>query len=274
MPSSTCRFSLFSAARASRAPRALALLALSLWARTAVAQGLEWPQPAGPATEALALRASVGWSANLIPAFRAAQRDRSSLALSAVWTPQPLLSLWATGAALQETAPTGQRWRGLDALRLGTRVRPIRQPQAPLDVSVAWRATLPVGFDAGALGTDETDIAFVGEVGRAFGPLRFDGTAGLAILGNPLRFANQDDVPLVRLSAQWDPDWLSTRLSVGGQVHTPRNPDRLDASLSVETPCPLLAGARASAGLSPAAPDWSVHAWFGWAWSCQPSSGD
>lgn len=233
-----------------------------------------WVQRAGPADAILQARVGGGWLSDLVPAFRASERDRLVGELQLEWTPEPLITVWTTGAVHHELAGAGPTWTGLDAVSVGTRLRPLRQPAAVVDLGLVWRATLPVSWDQGALGSDETDVVLLGELGRSLGRVRVDAAAGLAILGNPLRFANQDDVPLIWLTGRYDPGPLSTHLRIGGDVHTPRSPDRLQAVVGVETRCPLLAGAEAGAGLSPAAADWSGRAWLGWAWGCRDRPGD
>ena len=101
-----------------------------------------------------------------------------------------------------------------------------------------------------------------------FGILEAGLIGGLAILGNPLQFANQDDVPLTWLDLSIPVGGVRVDTRVGGGWGTSRNPARMDASLGVEGGCPWLMGARALAGLTPAAADWGGQLWVGWGLSC------
>lgn len=59
-------------------------------------------------------------------------------------------------------------------------------------------------------------------------------------------------------------DALRDRSAEGTVVAGPGD----EAAAGLETHCPLQLGAEAAGGLTPAAPDLSVRAWLGWAWSC------
>jgi hypothetical protein len=91
----------------------------------------------------------------------------------------------------------------------------------------------------------------------------------MAILGNPLRFANQDDAPLLWLTAALP---ASARLAlsgrIGGAMATPRNPSRLSSTLSATWGCPWQVGVTGEIGLSPAAADLGATLWLGHSWGC------
>ena len=103
---------------------------------------------------------------------------------------------------------------------------------------------------------------------RTVGPASLAATGGLAIIGNPLMFANQDDLPLSHLSAAVPLGPTRLAFTAGGSWKTARNPARFETALSVEGHCPHLSGLSATAGLTPAAPDWAVTAWLGRGWGC------
>jgi len=90
---------------------------------------------------------------------------------------------------------------------------------------------LPDARDEDELGTDETDVAFGAAFELAAGPWRALGGAGLGVWGNPLRFANQDDVPMVRVAASWalpgsHPLGLQLGAALNADLATARNPGR------------------------------------------------
>lgn len=248
--------------------RALPVSILGVLPGLCVAAAPEGVHQPGPAQAVLEARAAFSFAPGGVPAFRAAERDRLDGAAHLAWTPDPAVTAWLEGGVGREQTGVGTAFTGPSPLRLGTRVRPLHGLDLPVDLGLAWWAGLPVSFDRGALDADEADLSFLGELGRAFGPFRVDGALGLAILGNPLRFANQDDQPLAWLHAAWEPGPVALSGRVGGAVHTPRNPDRLEAVLGVEAACPLRLGAELGAGLSPAAPDLLARAWAGFAWAC------
>ncbi|MCK6504344.1 hypothetical protein L6R53_13240 [Myxococcota bacterium] len=264
------------------------VLALSMLAGlSAQAAPAEEADARGPAEEGVALRGGGGLQDGSVPAFRAASRDRLAGWAQVAWTPDPLLTAWIHGGVARDRAPTGTVWTGPTALTLGSRLRPLAGARAgaaagepaAVDLALSWWAGVPLAADRGAVDSDETDISFAVEAGRALGALRLDGSLGLAILGNPLRLANQDDQPLAGLLLTWagapaGPRPWELHARAGGSLRTPRNPARTEAALGLELRCPLQAGLEAAAGLSPAAPDLGLDAWVGWGTACRHRTRD
>lgn len=266
--------------------RLLALALSSLGSGAARGAPVEASVRPGPASQGLELVGGAGAQWGWVPPFRAAERDRAGGFGQAIWTPDPRLSAWIGGGVVRERAPAGTHWTGPTGLTIGSRLRPLvgawpdgAGALASFDLGLSWWAGVPLARDRGAIDSDETDLSFAVEVGRALGALRLDGALGLAILGNPLRLANQDDQPLANLLATWTlaprgPTPLDLHARAGGSLRTPRNPARTSASLGVELRCPLRLGLEAGAGLAPAAPDLSVQAWVGWATPCRGGARD
>lgn len=240
----------------------------------------------GPTDPELQARVGGGWDSGFIPDFRASERDRRAAWGAVTWTPAPMVSAWLQGGLAWDRAPAGMTWTAPTTLTVGTRLRPLAPARsgaparlAPVDLGLSWWAGLPLSADRGAVDSDETDLSFSLEVGRALGPLRLDGALGLAILGNPLRLANQDDQPLVGLVAAWAPApaarWpIEVHARGGGSLRTPRNPARTEAAVGLELACPLALGLEAGAGLSPAAPDLLLRAWLGRVRACRGGARD
>lgn len=199
-----------------------------------------------------------------VPEFRASERDRLEGVLEAAWLPVDGVRLMARATWLRDATPVATV-SGPGDLSLGTWARLY---DGPLVGGVAWWVKLPNARDEGELGTDETDVTIVGTVGRRVGYWHLAAVGGLSVLGNPLRFANQDDVPLGWLELTHTQAAFMARARAGGGFETSRNPARLEASLGAEVGCPWFGGAQGSAGLTPAAPDYGVRLTTGWRWGC------
>lgn len=134
----------------------------------------------------------------------------------------------------------------------------------PVRPWLGFAVKLPDAKDEGELGTDETDITFGGAAELHLGAWRALVGGGLAVLGNPLRFANQDDVPQVRAAVNAAP-WrgIGAGAYVNADLATARNPARVVTGAWVRGGVPLARGSRytgfvevgGGAGLTPAAPD-------------------
>lgn len=112
-------------------------------------------------------------------------------------------------------------------VRLGTAARLFQG--GDWTAGLGWEAKLPNAANETELGTDETDILF-GAWGRwGHGPWSAAGALGLGVLGNPLRFANQDDVPMIRAEAGWAQKRIGARALLVADLATPRNPARVSA---------------------------------------------
>lgn len=233
-----------------------------LFTAAAVAADL-WSIPAreSPVEDAWEAQARAAYAVGMVPEFRTADRDRLAAGLGAdVRFGRVRLAL--AGDWLRDTTAAGPAVQGFGDLHLGSAVRVVSF--GPVDTHVGWAAKLPNASDGGELGTDETDVSFGLSVGATFGDVRLVGAVGLAILGNPLRFANQDDVPLLRLQADWSGWNLSVSPSLRWDLATARNPDRAEAALMARFGPTWFVEAGGTAGLSPASADFSGHLGLGW----------
>jgi hypothetical protein len=181
------------------------------------------------------------------------------------WVPEGPARLDLHWNYLWEENEIGERAAGPGDVRLGTDLQLLERA---IDLHLGWQVKLPNASDELELGTDETDSTLWIRARSDYGPVEIGLTAGLAIIGNPLQFANQDDVPLTWLDLSVPLGSLQLSGRVGGGWATSRNPARLDSSLSIEAGCPWLVGTRAVLGLTPAAPDWGSQVWVGWGLSC------
>lgn len=234
----------------------------AVWAMDAV-----WRPFTPVATIPSELRVGVGGQWGVVPPFWAADRDRSQAELEGVWRPGPGLQLELDVTALRDRYPSGLEARGWGDITLGTWARLARAPSGA-GLHLGWRVKLPNATDGDELGTDETDVVALIAGHAPLGPLTLGLTGGLAILGDPLQFANQDDIGLSWATATLPVGPVVVSGRAGGAWPTGRNPGRLEAGLGVEGQCPWLFGGEATAGLSPAAPDWGLRAWAGWGWGC------
>ena len=207
----------------------------------------------------------------MVPPFRAAARDRSAIEGSLRWRPADGVVLDLRVDALRDAYPTGEVRIGPGDVRLGTAVR---LWQGPVELGLGWQVKLPNAADLGEIGSDETDATLLAAASAPLGATTLFTTIGLDILGNPLQFANQDDVPLVHVGGMHTLSAVELSVRAGGGLPTSRNPARLEAAAGLETACPLRIGAEGAAGLTAAAPDWSVRAWGGWSWGCQEAGRD
>lgn len=220
--------------------------------------------PLGTPGLALGLDVGAGWG--LSPPFSMASADLAHLGLSVRWAPAPQTELRLRMEGLRGSWPDGTAILGPGDLRAGAAARVLPgqgpRPAAWLDVGVK----LPNAADEGGLGTDETDVhaavrlRWVGERGA------LTATGGLLILGDPLRYAAQDDAALVELSGAWTLGSVQLLGQVGGRLASPRNAADLCARVGAEWGRPEGAwrvGAELGLGLTPAAPDAQARLWLG-----------
>ena len=219
-------------------------------------------------------RAVAGLSQGAVPVFRAAERDRLSATVVAGWRVAKPVHLDLRVSGLQDRYASGARQTGWGDIRLGTGLSLWEGGgQMEPGFGLGWQAKLPNAQDEGELGTDETDFRVVGHLAMG-GTTRVAIVGGLDILGNPLRFANQDDVPLSWLQVTHGLGPLSLSSRIGGGWATSRNPARHELDFAVEGSCPWRMGAEGVLGLTPAAPDWGVRLWVGWGSGCLSATGD
>ncbi len=200
----------------------------------------------------------------LVPPFRSGSRDRTEVSASA--------SAWL-GAAVR--VHLGWGWladqSAVDAttgpgdFRLGTGLRIFHTDV--VSMGLGWGAKLPNATNENELGTDETDVDFGAWVGLHRGPWSGVLGVGLAVLGNPLRFAAQDDVPFAEIEGAWS----SGRWAVIGRADvglaTSRNPARAEVGGRLRYGGRFFGEVGGAAGLTPAAADGRVLIAIGTNWA-------
>ncbi len=208
---------------------------------------------------------------DMIPAFRAGSRDRFGAGVHGHWMAADRVLLDAHWSWLIDVHPDGQRQTGPGDLELGALLRlPVteglraearaRGRQGPA-FGLGWRVKLPNAADEGELGSDETDVALVAGAGLDLGPLRGRLGGGLAILGDPLGLAAQDDIVFLQAGLGWDAgaqlerSWLP-RVDLGLDAALPSaaNPTRVELSGGLAWGARWSVGLAAGAGLTAAAP--------------------
>lgn len=195
----------------------------------------------------------VGFAPGFVPPFRAAERDRTAAGVAVSGWLGDRVRLSGEWEWLTDRTPAGETISGPGDVRLGTAVRVVSF--GPVRLGLGWEAKLPNATNENELGTDETDITFGAWARLDRGPFRAGLAAGLGVLGNPLRYANQDDVPLLAA----DVGGAVAAWRVGGLVRaelpTARNPARVEAGARVRWGRRWFVEAEGAAGLTPAAAD-------------------
>ncbi|MFN7142493.1 MAG: hypothetical protein ACK4YP_01855 [Myxococcota bacterium] len=216
-----------------------------------------FPRPPDPATGTFGVRTGVDWAAGYVPPFRAGARDRGAAGVDATFAFAPFEARLTWDWLVDVSDATGVT-SGAGDLRVGTVVTLARP--GPFDVTLGWEAKLPNAADEGELGTDETDILFGATGGWRAGPWAARAGVGLAVLGNPLRFANQDDVPLLRASLAWEEAPFAVIGRASADLPTARNPARAEGDVAVRWGSRWHVLVHGGGGFVPAAADW--HAGF------------
>ncbi len=194
---------------------------------------------------------TAGADLDLVPAFRAGERNRLHGGLEADWYAAERVVMDAHWQVLADLHPDGSRVVGPGDLELGLLLRlPLFEASRERareaggrgpSVGLGWRVKLPNAADEGELGSDETDLSLVASCASDLGPLRGWLGAGLAILGDPLMLAAQDDVPFFQAQLSFDTasqlqqPWLPMMaLGVDLSLPSASNPSRglLGASLA------------------------------------------
>ena len=230
----------------------------------------------------ISLRGS--YAPGTVPPFRAAARDRMSVGPSICARLPARTHLSLAWDWLRDQDAIGGVVSGPGDIRVGTAIDllPDRLLSGPGMLSLGWSVKLPDASDEGELGSDETDITLGISGGwraeNKAGYFFFRGGAALAILGDPLRFADQDDLLLLRGEGGWGHGGLSLIGAVSAAPQSDRNPARIDTLFSLQyalSPggarprsssgrAPLFFAIHAGAGLSPASPDATIGAEVGW----------
>ncbi len=239
-----------------------------------------WPDSPLPATGESTVGVEAGQAFGVIPPFAGEERDLGHLGLSGRWAAAEGVVITARYAGLRATFDDGTVAKGSGDLRLGTAARAWRGTRSAPEVWLWWEAKLPNAsdFEGGdprlnvyGLGTDETDVTVGAGLRWDLEPVTLDAVAGLAILGDPFSFANQDDAAVAWLSARAPVGPVDVLARLGGRFPSPDNPSSLEAALGAEwTPTPqapgLCVGAQLTAGITHAAPDYAAALWVGHRW--------
>jgi len=136
--------------------------------------------------------------------------------------------------------------------------------------SLGVNVKLPNASDDKGLGTDETDIYVLALISKAYGKVGMDLSAGLGILGDPRKNADQKDVAVVSLSATYplaDKINVKVEFAMNADAHDVRmignkfnDEDILKAGGGVEFP--LFRGLEgellAHAGLTNSSPNYEI----------------
>jgi hypothetical protein len=211
------------------------------------------------------LRTGTAYQKDLVLPFRAGPRTRTEAQTEVRWNPSPLVQLDGQWGWVWDQMPAGQTVSGAGDIRLG--VHAVAW-SGPVDLGVAWQVKLPNARDESELGSDETDSIVAGTI-RWFNEYwSLQGTGGVVISGDPIRFANQDDAALMRLHLYAKHGGVLWGTHVGGTLSSPRNPARMTVDFEGEKGCRYRVGGRGTVGLTPAAPAWGVYGWVGFGPSC------
>lgn len=205
---------------------------------------------------------NVGGAGGYVPPFRAQERQRLWVGATARGWIGSRVMLAADWAWLRDHEPALDPVFGPGDVRLGTVVRVVNLGQ--LAIYGGWDVKLPNARDEGELGTDETDVSIGGGVAWADGPWTVVSAVGLGILGNPLKFANQDDIPMLRVAGAWRHGAFTCSPALVVDLDTARNPLRAHAAAEVRWGDPFFVHALGTVGLSRADADASIELGAGW----------
>jgi len=231
----------------------------------------KWPVTIAEDQSAWVARLGGAIQVDTVPPFSATPRDRTTARLQSEWRPAPPVTLDLRMEWIRDRLPVGTVVSGPGDLRLGAHAVAW---SGPVDLGLGWQVKLPNARDDVSLGTDETDGIVVGTVATTTGVVRLDAYGGVATLGDPIRFAAQDDVPVLGMGASttWVEVQWATR--VEGELATARNPARFSGLFGLEGGCRWRYGTEGQFGLSQAAPSWGIGAWLGVAAGCSHLRGD
>jgi len=242
-------------------------------ARGAVPETWIVPDPAAAPGGGVEIGASLDRGA--VPPFRAGARDRGRALLQGAWAPTAGVVLDARADWIRDAHPDGTVATGPGDLELGVLAAlPFRSGARRAAAALGWRAKLPDASDQGGLGSDEADVALLAVAALDAGPLRLAAAGGMAVLGNPLESAGQDDVPFLLARCAWaggGPAVVpAARLEARAALASRWNPARVETALALGWGRRWTVAAEAVVGITPAAPDLGVAIRAGWgsgAWS-------
>lgn len=235
----------------------LSVIATGLRSGSVRGQDLWQPSALSPladrsATNSFSAVLGVDGAIGYVPPFRVGTRDRytGNVGASVRLAPFEVRASWGW---IADASEAGGMEHGPGDLRLGTVVTLVRSGE--LDVTAGWEVKLPNASDEGEIGTDETDVGFGVTGGWRRGPVVARLGVGLAVLGNPLRFANQDDVPMVRGSLAWEPGVVRVLGSASADLPTLRNPARIEGDISLQVGTRWFGVVHGGGGFVPASAD-------------------
>lgn len=205
------------------------------------------------ASDSLGVIVGIDGAIGYVPPFRVGTRDHytASVDANARLAPFELRAGWEY---VVDTSEAGGMSYGPGDLRLGTVVTLARPGE--FDFTLGWEVKLPNATDEGEIGTDETDVSFGASGGWRRGPVAARLGVGLAVLGNPLRFANQDDVPMLRGSFGWSPGPVRVIGRASADLPTPRNPARVEGDVALQVGTRWFGLVHGGGGFVPASADW------------------
>lgn len=199
---------------------------------------------------------SSAFDRDFAPLFRAGEVDRHRLTLGGRYLPHPRILLYGH-LPLNGIQPG-------DA-SIGVRADLWTHQQTQL--GIGWWSTIPLASrERGGLDGDELGVTIAAHASAAMGPASVSVLLGMAIRGDPLRTASQDDRPLSWGQVRWPLGQGQLQGRLGGTWATARNPARFTAAGGGMWPITAAwtLGAEGGAGLTPAAPNWSSRVWVGW----------
>jgi hypothetical protein len=210
---------------------------------------------------------------NEVPVFRAGERNSQSAEVAGRWAPSTQVSIRIRGERMWAQWPDGTSASGWGDVRLGTTGRLLQARGLMPAFWVDWVVKLPNAQDETGLGSDETDVILSAIALWQRGAWEAGILGGLAIWGDPLQFANQDDAALVALHLSHLSPRHKLSATLDWQAVSPRNPPRaqlLGGGQLRGLWSGLWVGAEAGFGLVPAAADWQVTLRFGVDAPCRP----
>lgn len=224
----------------------------------------------GPLAQPTAsLRLGAAYAQGLAPPFFSQARDRLAVQAALAWQPAPIIGLYAQVDALRldhwpDGADDPTRLGGGD-IRLGTR---LRLWTGPVEGGLRWELKLPNAEDEPELGTDETDVAALVDLGGEHGDLGLRAAAGVDVRGDPHRYRSQVVVPLVQARAYGLLGPVRARLRVDAELPAGGQPGRLELGIGAEGRCPWLSGGELLRGVTTTGPLWGARLWVGYGGGC------
>ncbi len=215
-----------------------------------------------PIPETNSLTVDLASIQQVVPPFQAAAHDEIRWGLSSHYSPADPVSLRIRYDRIRASWSDGAIEQGSGDMELGSAGRLLAVKGVELWMD--WVVKLPNADNTTRLGTDETDFTSSAMVRYATDAWWAQASFGLAILGNPLMFANQDDAAVLYASAGGPLGPLVWHARGGGRLVSAKNPPWMLAAAGLGYDSTwFIAGAEGGVGLTPAAPSWQAVIWFG-----------